>query len=83
MENKTKHTPFMEELNGLYEELQGAIGKAKFFGKSLAPALEPIERVITFVAKVVIKVEELEERIHWLEEELSKSDESNHKIIEQ
>lgn len=75
-------SPLLDELDGMYKDLREGIQKAKFLGKSLAPALEPLERIIIFVAKVVKKVEglekekcSLEERVHWLEQELNKRDE--------
>ena len=79
MSDKKKHGPLLEELDGLYKEMQKGIAGASFFGKSLAPALEPLERVILFVGKVVKKVEEQDERIAWLEQELTDKDSLKHK----
>lgn len=77
------HTPLMIELNSMYKELQLAIGNAKVFGKSLKPVLQPLERVVLFVAKVVEELEETKERVAWLETELSKTDSSKHRVIDE
>ena len=82
MSSKSVRSPLLDELDGMYKDLREGIKKAKFLGKSLAPALEPLERIIIFVAKVVKKLESLEsekvnleDRISWLEQELNRRDE--------
>lgn len=73
---RIRKTPLMQELEEMYKDLQIAISGAKFFGKSLAPALQPLERIVLFVAKIVQELEQAKERIAWLEQELNKADAS-------
>lgn len=67
-------SPLMTELNSMYRELQVKLEKTRIFGQSLKPAIEPLQRVMIFVGKVVKKTEALEERVKWLELELNKRD---------
>lgn len=73
-DTEKSENPLMQELNEMYAELQTTLKGAKILGYSLAPALEPLRRIMLFVGKLVLKLEETEKRVEWLERELNFKD---------